>query len=277
MAVGKHEEALALYDAALAAGPSEAVLPQLRAGKALALRAAGRLEEALDTYGEAFDELERLRQDGGRKAAMALDVVHRTTMLQQEKAVQEERVDALEAALQDLQEATRRIHEMSIRDSLTGLHNRQYLLEHGPALVRGSRPDAPAQVALIDLDRFKEINDTLGHAAGDTVLRAFAALLAARLAPDDMVARYGGEEFVVVRGPSAPGITPRPLRDDLERVLEEGRRLQPLGEGTLLGGGVRMSVGLTTLSSTDLPGALSLADQRMYVAKRAGGDGICER
>ncbi|HEV7263845.1 MAG TPA: PleD family two-component system response regulator [Falsiroseomonas sp.] len=84
--------------------------------------------------------------------------------------------------------------EMAVTDPLTGLRNRRYVRRHLDALLRNTG----AAVLLIDVDRFKPVNDTYGHAAGDAVLREIADRLRAHLRASDVVARYGGEEFIVV-------------------------------------------------------------------------------
>ncbi len=93
------------------------------------------------------------------------------------------------------------------RDSLTGAFNRRWLLEHLPAvLAEAERREERVGVLFVDLDHFKEVNDTHGHATGDALLAAVSARIVARLRATDRVCRYGGDEFVVV--------LPRLARDD---------------------------------------------------------------
>jgi diguanylate cyclase (GGDEF)-like protein len=113
----------------------------------------------------------------------------------------------------DLQAANQRLHEQlehiaalqarlveeAIRDPLTGLYNRRYLAENmNRELSRAAREHYPVAVVVLDIDRFKAINDQLGHAAGDYVLRCLADLLRAHTRAGDLICRYGGEEFVVL-------------------------------------------------------------------------------
>ena len=91
------------------------------------------------------------------------------------------------------------LREMAMRDPLTGLFNRRHFeaeLERQVALSR--RSGQPGALLLLDLDRFKEINDTYGHAAGDELLRATAGVLAGRLRSSDLLARWGGDEFAAI-------------------------------------------------------------------------------
>src|SRR5690625_6364352 len=99
----------------------------------------------------------------------------------------------------ELEAQNSQLSEYAIRDSLTNLHNRRYLLEHlDTEITRHNKLDQPLQLAVIDLDFFKKINDTHGHHIGDRVLVSFADYLREGLRADDLIIRYGGEEFVVV-------------------------------------------------------------------------------
>ena len=168
----------------------------------------------------------------------------------------------------------RRIDELVARnvraartDALTGLPNRTALYERGDAaLVRLGRDAAPMALVLIDLDDFKGVNDSLGHAAGDELLRAVAArLVHAVPAPPELVARLGGDEFAVLLV----------ARDDPLRVAEalsEVLRLPITVEGTTLR--PRASLGVVAAEAArlaTLDDLLRDADAAMYAAKDANG------
>ena len=88
---------------------------------------------------------------------------------------------------------------MAITDPLTGLHNRRYMDEPpGDAGRRAAQRGKPLSVLLLDIDHFKQVNDTYGHDVGDEVLREFAARLRRNVRGIDLACRFGGEEFVVV-------------------------------------------------------------------------------
>lgn len=109
----------------------------------------------------------------------------------------------LEKRVQDrtreLEEANQRLAETSRTDSLTGLPNRRgFLAMSEPALQRSTGSGESASIIMIDLDRFKEVNDRHGHAGGDALLQAAASLLRSVVREEDLVARWGGEEFIVL-------------------------------------------------------------------------------
>jgi diguanylate cyclase (GGDEF)-like protein/PAS domain S-box-containing protein len=96
-------------------------------------------------------------------------------------------------------EAEDQLREMALRDPLTGLYNRrQFEDELDRQLALARRTGRPGVALLIDLDRFKEVNDTLGHAAGDKLLRGVAGVLTQRLRTSDLIARIGGDEFAAI-------------------------------------------------------------------------------
>src|SRR6202044_1467683 len=107
--------------------------------------------------------------------------------------------------------------ELAVTDQLTGLHNRRYMVGQLAALVtRATHGGEPVGALLIDLDHFKQINDSFGHDVGDEVLREFAVRLATNVRAIDLPCRYGGEEFVV--------IMPDTRLEDAEKIAERIRR-----------------------------------------------------
>lgn len=159
--------------------------------------------------------------------------------------------------------------EMALVDPLTGLHNRRYLENHLETLfARSTARKRPLAVMMIDLDHFKKLNDTHGHAAGDRVLKEFAVQLKIAVRDMDLVCRYGGEEFIVIM----PDTTEEIASQVAERLLAElGHSEITIGEN---GETVKMtaSVGITTKDFTEaLPQTcLERADKALYQAKDAG-------
>ena len=150
-------------------------------------------------------------------------------------------------------------------DWLTGLANRRAFLERAtPLLDRTVDERRPMALLLFDLDRFKEVNDTAGHQAGDHVLENFARLVASSLRPGDLCARLGGEEFVclLVDAPMAAALA---LAERVRAQFAAARIAE-------LKSGVTVSVGVAMASeaSRDLSALLANADRALYRAKAEG-------
>jgi diguanylate cyclase (GGDEF)-like protein len=167
-------------------------------------------------------------------------------------------------------ELYRELSERAITDPLTGLLNSRWLREDGEReLILSLRDDQPLAILLLDLDRFKQINDSGGHSAGDLVLRRVGAALRGIARSGDAVVRLGGEEFLLlVRNADRVGA---------ERVAVEARaRLAalPLPRSCLPRVALTASTGIAILpdNGTVLKELIRAADVAMYAAKRAGGD-----
>ena len=158
---------------------------------------------------------------------------------------------------------------MAVTDGLTGLHNRRYVTSHIENLVNRANVDGkPISVMMLDLDFFKKINDTHGHAAGDDVLRGFADRLRGRLRGIDLAARYGGEEFVVVM-PDTDGETAGIVAERLRAfIAEQPFRLEDKGKPLA----VTVSIGVSSSRGADetAESMLERADKALYEAKHAG-------
>ncbi|MCY1704032.1 GGDEF domain-containing protein [Deinococcus sp. SL84] len=145
-------------------------------------------------------------------------------------------------------------------DALTGAASRRSTEEQLQALV--AQPDAYGLVLMVDIDHFKEVNDQLGHEAGDRVLRHVAQSLIQAVRRTDLVGRWGGEEFVVL----LPYTQPQNQSQHLEQLLRAVQ--QPSSDGLP---GVTISIGAASLTEAHTPAQiLRLADQRLYQAKMLG-------
>ena len=160
----------------------------------------------------------------------------------------------------------------ALTDALTGLANRRALDAAVARAINGARGDATAcAVLFIDIDHFKDINDTLGHAVGDAVLQRVGRGLRDRLRRGDLLARYGGEEFVALLSDTDADAAVR-LAETLRR------RIATLDFEPLTGGlPVRVSIGVAQLSESRMNAValISAADAAMYEAKRQGRDRVC--
>jgi diguanylate cyclase (GGDEF)-like protein/PAS domain S-box-containing protein len=164
-----------------------------------------------------------------------------------------------------LQDALR---EQAIRDPLTGLFNRRYLDETLPReLERSQRSDEPLVVAMLDLDHFKDFNDSYGHEAGDATLRALGNLLATSLRAGDIACRFGGEEFTLVM-PGARAADAAQRLDGLRRALTELHIVTH--EWELPAISVSIGVAAAAPGETEANRVLARADEALYQAKRQG-------
>jgi diguanylate cyclase (GGDEF)-like protein len=182
-----------------------------------------------------------------------------------------EQVSALQQSSEYFKTRAAELEDKHRRDPLTGVFNRRHMDEvlanEFNSAVEGRWP---LSVVFADLDRFKQVNDTYGHPAGDTVLIEIAKLLLEVVRASDCVARYGGEEFLMI----LPGTGVEDAQKVCERLLKRLRATRHVfAAGTL---NVTASLGLATLSpSTPFPSVFSLieaADRSVYAAKRAGRD-----
>ncbi|XOZ32277.1 diguanylate cyclase [Halomonadaceae bacterium KBTZ08] len=177
-----------------------------------------------------------------------------------------DKVAAMEAESREAQKELKKEREKATTDMLTQLPNREALEERlEQEYRRWHRYREPTTLAIIDIDRFKEINDTYGHLAGDKVLQLLARSLRENLRETDYIARYGGEEFVVV----LPATPPETAVDVLEKLRERIRSLPFHFRHERVE--VTFSGGVTGFMEVDGPHQLlDLADRALYRAKEQG-------
>lgn len=164
----------------------------------------------------------------------------------------------------ELAAANQKINELARTDGLTGIANRRYFQErYEEAFSLAQRNALPLSVVMMDLDYFKNVNDTYGHDAGDRVLQAIAGLLKEHGRHEDMPARYGGEEFIVmmpltaIKGAVAFAERVRKALSDMD-ILENGHKI------TLSGGVSEFQPG------DSAQGLAKRADEALYLAKNQG-------
>ena len=160
------------------------------------------------------------------------------------------------------------VAEQAIRDPLTGLFNRRYMDETlARELDRAQRRDLPVSVIMLDIDHFKRLNDTYGHAAGDAALRRFAQILLGSVRREDVPCRFGGEEFAVIM----PEMPPDKARERAEAWRAEVEKMQvELGGASI--GSVSVSAGVASFPEHGATGTeiLDAADRALYRAKSGG-------
>ena len=242
------EALLALINAALSGPP-----PQTAEADVLSI--VGKLHQRLA-------ELERLNAELDRRAA------ERTEQLEVARSALEQEVTKRLWAERELTQANLRLHDRAVRDALTGLYNRGYLEESlDREESRARRSSQSLGVMMIDIDHFKRCNDTFGHAAGDTVLRAVAQHMLSLARGEDILCRYGGEEFALVMAHASPAT----MLERAEKICLGVQNLEIESDGRRLGP-ITLSAGIAIFPDHGGSGqaVLQAADAALYRAKAAG-------
>ncbi|HLL09572.1 MAG TPA: diguanylate cyclase, partial [Rubrivivax sp.] len=238
---------------------------------------AGRFESATARHAEAIAGADSLDTLAGAVKALLDDTrVVQSAVQQSQSRLAADRAHAaeLESKVRELEGELRRLSDEVSTDALTQVANRRGLAQAFDAEVgRAERAEGGAAslgVALIDIDNFKKLNDTLGHAAGDQALKSLAAAVRERLRPVDHLARFGGEEFVVLL-PATPVDEAQAVLTRLQRSLSEALFLHENREVF-----VTFSAGVTGWQPGEaLETALERADEALYEAKRTGKNRTC--
>jgi diguanylate cyclase (GGDEF)-like protein len=176
-----------------------------------------------------------------------------------------------DARYRDLEQRFQVLSELSARDALTGLYNRWYVMEKIESeMNRSLRHGSPVAVLMIDIDHFKRVNDTWGHAAGDLVLKSVGQVLRDSCRIYDVPGRYGGEEFCVVLPETALGSSPAVAERIRTRVAAA---MVPAGGSAI---NVTASIGIAGIDDDTADAILTAnalidrADRALYVAKHRG-------
>jgi len=189
---------------------------------------------------------------GDAELVARVEAAGRTKVLQEELVVQSERLEA-----------------MLFEDPLTGLSNRRFILTQLAAVVSGARRhERPLSIAVVDIDHFKSVNDTYGHAAGDRVLAAVAGSLRENLRAEDHLGRLGGEEFLAL----LPDADAEAAAAATEKLRAEVAALTVHYEGHELA--VTVSIGWAAWDGEEPDELLRRADVALYEAKDSGRDRV---
>ena len=244
----------------------------------LAQRAESYFEIDKEGFGDLLAEIGKMIPDAesifdteilsAARSEEILDEARDALMLRNLQALQA--VDQLRTSAESLEKRTSRLEESNKRDPLTNLFNRSYLDDYLKDAFAGSvKSNTPLSVAFADLDKFKSVNDTYGHAMGDQILVTTANILKANVRAADVVARYGGEEFILV----FPHTEYTLLKTICERIVRAFRETRH-DVGAKRDLNVTISIGMATHNDgrqfRTVDELLKAADKALYTAKLQG-------
>jgi diguanylate cyclase (GGDEF)-like protein len=221
---------------------------------------------ALEHYKKFHHTKEKLFNDKNATRIQSLLIFHQTELAHREAEIYHIRNIELEQEIAKRKEIERQLHQQATTDELTRITNRRHFLELATYEIKRSlRFASPLSIALIDIDKFKSINDTYGHASGDQVLTRFASLLCTNLREIDIPARFGGDEFVVL----FPGATLDIACQIMERIRVVLKKTPFITEPSPVF--ITVSVGMAAAEKQEtLENMLERADQALYHAKSSG-------
>jgi len=175
-----------------------------------------------------------------------------------------------QGALKKLHSMLHNMHELSIRDELTGLYNRRFFSEQAEMLlIRASRYEEPLTLIFVDIDEFKTINDRFSHQVGDHALRQIANIMSDTARGSDLTARLGGDEFVIML-PNTPMVKARQISERLRNSME-----QYDWSSLIPGATITISIGMAEAQEYDnIEKLMDRADSNLFRAKKGGRNQI---
>jgi diguanylate cyclase (GGDEF)-like protein len=213
---------------------------------------------AYDYIFKPFEDLDQITQIVMR-AMDKIELLHENRVLMENLAQNNLRME----------QSNETLRELATRDGLTGLFNHRHFKEVlDRELTRAGRYQRPLCLIMVDVDHFKDYNDTHGHPAGDYVLKTLAQTITFRLRDVDTCARYGGEEFAILLPETALAsgrVVSEEIRTQVEGHDFEGRETQPLGKIT-----ISLGIAEFPANSDDAASLIKKADEALYRAKHEG-------
>jgi diguanylate cyclase (GGDEF)-like protein len=226
----------------------------------------GKYEQAYGYY-KVYHQLERdMVSDQAQQHVHTIAANLETHLAKREATQARQRSSELEEAYAKLRQQAAQLEQYARQDALTGLSNRRHLDESVKMLFDNAKNYGSALcIVVADIDDFKIINDTFGHASGDDVLKTIAAILREHARAGDLIARFGGEEFIM----ALPGLK----TSDAHQIAERARAAVEGFDWTRIHQDLRVTISLGVSGDLSVPNferLISSADAQLYEAKRAG-------
>jgi diguanylate cyclase len=225
---------------------------------------------SIRSQGERFEEITLLDDIKRIKSELVREVDNMRAMVREKENLDQKALDALSSQVDVLKKELDKARHTANTDGLTGINNRKALDDYLQRLVeRNTVTRAPFSLLMMDLDDFKQLNDTYGHTVGDRMLLAFAQKCRATVRSDDFLARYGGEEFTLI----LPGASLRNATKKAKQVCRSVAAAKYAADDSPRADvvAITVSIGVSTYRKGDTVKSLvDRADQCLYKAKAAG-------
>jgi len=225
---------------------------------------------SIRSQGERFEEITLLDDIKRIKSEMVREVDKMRSMVRDKESLDQKTLDSLSSQVDILKKELNKARHSANTDGLTGVNNRKALDHHLRSLVeRNTITRTPFSLLMMDLDDFKQLNDTYGHTVGDRMLLAFAQKCRAAVRSDDFLARYGGEEFTLI----LPGSSLRNATKKAKQLCQSIAAAQYAADDSPKADvvSITVSIGVSAYQNGDTVKRLvDRADQCLYKAKAAG-------
>ena len=225
---------------------------------------------SIRSQGERFEQITLLDDIKRIKSELVREVDNMRAMVRDKENLDQKALDSLSSQVDILKKELNKARHSANTDGLTGVNNRKALDHHLRRMVeRNTITRAPFSLLMMDLDDFKELNDTYGHTVGDRMLLAFAQKCRAAVRNDDFLARYGGEEFTLI----LPGASLRNATKKAKQLCRSVAAAKYAADDSSKADvvSITVSIGVSTYQSGDTAKHLvDRADQCLYKAKAAG-------
>ncbi len=239
---------------------------------AQAYKKAENYPQALEAYENYISVYQIVYNEEKDRRLRTLEVIHEVENARKDAEIYQLRNVALQKEIEERKKAQAALERLATQDPLTGIANRRYFLEIASRVIEQARRyQRPVSIVMIDVDHFKEMNDTFGHKTGDKVLIHITRCMQAALRKVDILGRYGGDEFVI--------LLPETTQEGARRLTERLR--QAIAQQSITAGGVSIPITLSIgLASNVKEPALSLdellqrADRALYDSKLNGRDQV---